>query len=134
MAASVVCSVALGVSVFRGYHFSLMSFNWCLETINIFNNIYVARINEKHVGFYRWILTFMSSQKCSQKFCKFHRKVPVLEYLFYKVAALQTYNFIKKRLQHRCFLWNLWNWRTPIFKNIWEQLLLNFDRLRYNKK
>ena len=40
----------------------------------------------------------------SEKFSKFHRKTPVLESLFNKVAVLKTYNFIKKMLQHRCFL------------------------------
>ena len=34
---------------------------------------------------------------------KFHRKTPVLESLFIKVADLQAYSFIKKRLQHRRF-------------------------------
>ena len=37
---------------------------------------------------------------CSWNFDKFHRKTPVLESLFDKVAGL---NFIKKRLQRRCF-------------------------------
>ena len=39
----------------------------------------------------------------SWKFCKFHRKTPVLQSLFYKVASFQTCKFIKKKLQHRCF-------------------------------
>ena len=30
-------------------------------------------------------------------------KKPVLESLFNKAAGLQTRNFIKKRLHHRCF-------------------------------
>ena len=30
-------------------------------------------------------------------------QIPVLESLFNKVAGLKAYNFIKKRLQHRCF-------------------------------
>ena len=43
-------------------------------------------------------------KSCSQKVCKFHRKTPVLESLFNKVAVLQACNFIKKRLlQHWCF-------------------------------
>ena len=33
-----------------------------------------------------------------------HRKAPVLESLFNKVACLKACNFIKKRLQHWCFL------------------------------
>ena len=40
--------------------------------------------------------------RCS-KFRKFHRKIPVLESLFVKVAGPKDCNFIKTRLQHRCF-------------------------------
>ena len=39
----------------------------------------------------------------SLKFIKFYRKTPMLEPLFNKLAYLQVYNFIKKRLQHWCF-------------------------------
>ena len=36
-------------------------------------------------------------------------------------------NFIKKRLQHRCFLVNFTKFvRTPILQNIWKRLLLEF--------
>ena len=42
-------------------------------------------------------------KRCSSKFREFHRKIPVLKFLFNKVAGLKTCNFIKKRLQHRCF-------------------------------
>ena len=38
--------------------------------------------------------------RCSKKFSKFHRKIPVLESLF---DGLQACNFIKKRLQHKWF-------------------------------
>ena len=42
-----------------------------------------------------------------------------------KNAGLQACNFIKKRLQHRCFLVNIAKFlRTPILKNICEQLVL----------
>ena len=40
--------------------------------------------------------------KCSQKFRKFHRKIPVLKSLFNKAADLKTCKFIMKILQHRC--------------------------------
>ena len=44
---------------------------------------------------------------------------------FNKNAGLQDYNFIKKRLQHRCFLDNAVKFlRTVILKNICERLLL----------
>ena len=32
-----------------------------------------------------------------------HRKTPLIESLYHKVAELQASNFIKKRLQNRCF-------------------------------
>ena len=52
-----------------------------------------------------------------------HRKAPVLESLFYKVGGYQA--FIKKRLQHWCFPVNFAKFfKTPIFKNICERLLL----------
>ena len=44
-----------------------------------------------------------------------------------QVTGLQVYNFIKKRLQHRCFPVNIAKFlRTPILKNICERLLLKF--------
>ena len=48
-----------------------------------------------------------------------------MEFLFNKDARLQVYNFIKKKLQHRCFLVNIVKFlRKPILKNIYERLLL----------
>ena len=35
--------------------------------------------------------------------CNIHRKTPVLESLFSKIASMEAYKFIKKRLQHRFF-------------------------------
>ena len=43
-----------------------------------------------------------SSKLVFLKFGKFYWKTPVLESRFNKAAG-QAYNFIKKRLQHRCF-------------------------------
>ena len=40
---------------------------------------------------------------------QFHRKTSVLGSLFNKVANLKVCNFLKNRLQHRCFLWILQN-------------------------
>ena len=74
-----------------------------------------------------------SHRKCSAKkdvlknFLKFHRKTPVLESLFNKVAGLC--NFIKKRLQYRCFPVKIVKFsRTPISKNTCERLLLAIHR------
>ena len=41
------------------------------------------------------------------KACNIHRKRPALEFLFNKVASLETCNFIKKKLQQRCFPVNI---------------------------
>ena len=54
----------------------------------------------------------------------------MLEPLFNKVAGLQACNFIKKRLQHRCFALNIVKFsRTPILKNICKRLLLDLKEL-----
>ena len=63
---------------------------------------------------------------CSWKFRIIHKKTPVLEPLFNKVAGAQAYKFIKKRRQHMCFSANIAKFlRTSILKNICERLLLN---------
>ena len=45
--------------------------------------------------------------RCSYKRCNIHRKTHVLKSLFNKVTGLQTCNFIRKRLQHRCIPANI---------------------------
>ena len=47
----------------------------------------------------------MSSIKkgCSKIFPNIHRKTPVGESLYNKVVGLHACNFLKKRLQRRCF-------------------------------
>ena len=40
---------------------------------------------------------------CKKKITKFYRKTPMLESLFNKIAGLKVWNFIKKRLQYKCF-------------------------------
>ena len=61
-------------------------------------------------------------------FAIFTGKQTVLKSLFNKVADLQVATgayFIKKRLQHRCFLVNIGKFlRTSILKNNCERLLL----------
>ena len=47
--------------------------------------------------------TDVLQSRCSSKFFKFHWKIPALEALFNNVAGLKGCNFIKKKLQHRCF-------------------------------
>ena len=58
-----------------------------------------------------WVKTWNFRSTLSQMFFKIgvfkhfanHRKVHLLESLFNKGKGLKTCNFIKKRLQHRCF-------------------------------
>ena len=51
----------------------------------------------------------------------FFKKIPVLESVFNKVAGLKAYNFIKNRLQHRCFPVNIAKiLRTNNLKSICE--------------
>ena len=41
--------------------------------------------------------------RCSSEFLKFQRKTPVYESIFCNVVGLKACNFVKTRLQHRCF-------------------------------
>ena len=65
--------------------------------------------------------------RCSWRFCNIHRKTPVLESLFNKAVGLQSCDFIKKRLRHRCFPVNIAKFlRTAFFiEHLWW-LFLNF--------
>ena len=65
-----------------------------------------------------------SRRRCFQKFCKFHKKSPVLGSLFYKVVILQAYNVIKKRFQN---FQNLRNSEEHLFSRTSERLLLCID-------
>ena len=58
-------------------------------------------------------------------------ETPVLESLFNK--GHQVCNFIKKRLQHRCFPVIIAKFlRIPILKNICERLLLFIQKICWN--
>ena len=61
----------------------------------------------------------------SYKFRKFHRKTPVLESLFNKLAGLKVCNIIKNWLQRRFFLVKFAKLlRTTILKNICQRFFL----------
>ena len=63
-----------------------------------------------------------------KNFVSLIRKQPVLESLFIKVAGLKVCNFIKMRLQHKCFSVKYAKFlRTLIVKIICERLLLHFQ-------
>ena len=64
-------------------------------------------------------------KRCSWKFRKIHRKTPVPESLFNKVAGLRPATLLKKRLWHRCFPVNFAKFlRTPFLQNTSGRLLL----------
>ena len=70
---------------------------------------------------------------CSSEFRNIHRKTPVLESSFIRLAGFKTRNFLKKRLQHRCFPVDIGKFlRTLILLKICEQLLLQFLLLTVN--
>ena len=57
-------------------------------------------------------------------------ETPVLESLFNNAADLQVCDFIKKRLQQRCFPVIIAKFlRTPILKNICKRLLLLIQKI-----
>ena len=97
--------------------------------------------NIKNVNFVpREVQRILSSHKISRKYNEqevFYKKavIKISQYLqentcvgvsfFNKNVGLQACYFIKKRLQHRCFLDNAANFfTTAILKNICERLLL----------
>ena len=63
------------------------------------------------------------------KICNIHhKKTPVLQSIFNKVAEHKACSVIKKRLQHRCFPGNIAKFlRTSILKIICKRLLLPLE-------
>ena len=49
-----------------------------------------------------------------------HRKTSALESQFNKVAGLEAYKFIKKRLQHRCFPVNIANLSRKLYLTLFR--------------
>ena len=72
----------------------------CL-TLEIYRTFF--KLGPRPVAFQKQSFADVLQNRCSWKFRKFHRKVVVLESLFNKVAVLTACNFIKNRLQHKCF-------------------------------
>ena len=76
-----------------------------------------------------------SSHRGVLKLHKFHRKTPVLESPFNKVAGLKACNFIKKRLQYRRFPVKFTKCLgTLILKNICKWLLMIPNKVNTLKK
>ena len=65
-------------------------------------------------------------KRCFENFTVFIGKHLCWSLFLIKLQAFQAGNFIKKRLQHSCFLVNIPKFSiTPIMKSICEQLLLH---------
>ena len=66
-------------------------------------------------------------KSCSEEFCNIRRKTSVLESLFDSLAGFKTCNFLKKRLQQKCFPVNIAKFlKTLILIKICKQQLLPF--------
>ena len=118
----------------------------CYEHVFVYCDVFAATIsfsmyllwilNRFHTLIYFYLLSVLSwvqkmppevsfKKRCPLKLRNIFRKTLVLGSLFNKVVGLQDCKYIKKRLQHRCFVRNLPKClRTPFLKNICERLLL----------
>ena len=64
-------------------------------------------------------------KRVSYKLLKIHRKAPVPEFFFNKIAGLRAATLLKKKLWHRCFPVNSAKFlRTPFLQNTFGRLLL----------
>ena len=95
----------------------ILNTRWKKEYENQIKNFFWTLFNDI-------VLCIINSSVCFQK---------QLSEVFYEnccwseAVVLKACNFIKKRLQHRCFQVNIAKFlRTPIFKNICKRLLLYF--------
>ena len=79
-----------------------------------------------------FVLQNRSSLKCPN----IHRKISVLGSLFNEVAALQTWNFIKKWLKCRCFPVNVVNFLRIAFsiEHHWWLLLIRSEEKKFKWK
>ena len=77
---------------------------------------------ENFIQFFKQYITTIRTSRSQMSFeisvfkvCNIHRKTPILESLFSKVASLEAYKFIKKRLQHTCFPVNIANFLRKFY-------------------
>ena len=81
-------------------------YKWVLITncqLYLFMEIFFMHCIENYMKIQQHSFTNVLKSRCSKKFRKFHQKTAALEFLFNKAEGPQPCNFIKKRLQHRCF-------------------------------
>ena len=105
------------------YNFCTINFyDWKIFTILSWKNvspIIMIRLHHRYLIHHNWYITdilntplqwqeaatggVLYEKVVVKDFDKFRRKIPVLESLLEKVAGRKACNFIKERLQHRCF-------------------------------
>ena len=94
------------------------------------SNLPVVKYNSKisntyhQIKFRKIITNWSSIKKLFPKILQYSPKKHLYWSLFLnKNSGLQSWNFIKKRLQHRCFPVNIVKFsRTRVLKNIWKLL------------
>ena len=75
-------------------------------------------------------ITCVLQKKLLLKILQYSQENTRLESLYNKATSIEICNFIKKRLQCRCFPDNIAKFlRTPILKNFCEKLLLGWEGL-----
>ena len=116
--------------MFSGVLWTCLYLLLCFCCYNFFFDVLIVNfLNRFNTLIYFYLLTVLywvqkKLLRCSLKLRNTYRKTPVLGSLFNKVVGLQACNYIKKRVQHRCFLWNFRKFlRTSFLKNICERLL-----------
>ena len=97
-----------------------------MATTNISSFVYFSSKKQKEckcISFITWLRVSFSVKKVVLKNFAIFTEKHLCCSLF--LICLKACNFIKKTLQHRCFPMNIAKFlRTPILRNIWEQLLL----------
>ena len=98
----------------------------CAHNVNLYARL--SSVTDLHLILSRnstEVAVRRSSLKKAFKILHFYWKIPVLRSFFDKVANLKACNFIKKRLQHRCFPVNIAKClRTTFIEHIWWLLLI----------
>ena len=92
-----------------------------LRTLWWFSYFLIAQKTGVEKGIAEEVAEGCSVKKMFLEISKIHRKTPMPESLFYKVAGLRPTTLLKKRLWHRCFSVNFEKFlRTPLLiKYLW---------------
>ena len=135
---SLLITCSMSKTLFKRFRcaMNMPLFTGCFYCYDFFFDVFIVNFEQISHQFYFYLLSVLYwiqkktpevffKKRCSLKLRNIFRKTPVLESLFNKVAGLQDCKYIKKRLQHRCFVRNLRKcFRTHFLKNICQRLLL----------